>query len=945
MLPAPELDDKRFAELVEAAKARIPVYAPEWTDHNIHDPGITFIELFAWLTEMQIYHLDQVTEKSRRKFLKLLGMKPRSAIAAKADVTFSLPDEYTACALLRRGTKVAAKDVEEGGEKIVFETDRDIHVVPVKLECVISKFWAEIRDNTEANTLDGHFYHAFGERAEEGSMLYLGFDGAEEFPHDEIDFMVYLYEADLEPRVKGGEEEPVIIPSAEVKWEYSSTPGWAPLELLRDETASFTCSGWISFRLPTGDIVKSSVAPCAEAKYWIRCRVEKAGYEIPPRIDAIQLNTVPVTQGETVKDEIVGSSTGLPHQSFSLEHKPVLAEGLVISVLNIPELSADVPEGARSAQLSSVPGLQKDDLIKIDDITKEEYQISADFAIMVQKMRFAHDAASVVVKKVRLGAPLWSYTLSLDAAEGADSLLLNRAQGLKKDDILSINDPDCNEYVIIRRVSDTTVTLTGTLLATHKADTIIEKVDVEEVSLPATYELSADVTEGADSLKMAHVPGLQQGDLLKIEDRNADKVEYQLIAGITLVVQKMRFAHRAATPLERVEVEETGAYELSADAEEGADSLRLSDSSGLQRYDVLKIDGADKREYAIIDTITDTTVTLTGKLLYGHAANTQVTKVRVDKSPLSEHDKTWRDWQEVDDFDASGPEDPHYVIDHDKGEVAFGDGVHGLIPPVGKRNIKATYRFGGGEKGNIKAGAIDLILDGAEKIKELNVKNKLRASGGEEKEALDTAVIRARRDLKEPYRAVTAKDYEVIAKKTPGIRVKRAKALPEKEKGSVTVVVVPESTLDKPEPSEGFLMTVCKYLDKHRLITTEVHVKKPEYVEVSVNAVVRIKRGAESEKVKQQIEEALMAFLHPLKGGPEGEGWPFGRSVFNSELYERIDGIAGVECVLELRMVDGAYSYDGEKIEIPEAGLVYSGKHTIRITRHEEECREEGGVS
>ncbi|MCK4396313.1 putative baseplate assembly protein [candidate division WOR-3 bacterium] len=954
MLPAPELDDKKFAELVEEAKALIPVYAPEWTDHNIHDPGITFIELFAWLIEMQIYRLDQVSEKNKRRFLKLLGIRPRSAIAAKVDVIFSLPNDYTKSVPVRKGTKVAAKDIEETGEKIVFETERGIHVVPVKLECVISKFWKEIMDNTEANKLDGHFYHAFGEKAEKGSMLYLGFDSFDEkFPDGEIDLMVYLYEADLEPEGKHGEEKPEINPSAEVRWEYSKAMDvitarcidWAPLELVMDETSSFMCSGRISFRVPTDDAVKCKVAPCEKKKYWLRCRVEETGYEIPPRIDAIQLNTVPVRQGEMVEDEFHDSS-GVPDQSFFLQHKPVLAESQVISILKINKLSADVQEGANSLQLSSVPGLQKGDILKIEDgtLTEVEYQIISGITIVVQKMRFAHSAATVEIKKVRVEVPLFTYKLSLDVAEGANSLQLNNIQGLKKDDILRVNDPDRIEYVIIKSVSDTTVTLTGKLLYTHIANTSIEKVKVEEV--PVTYKLSDDIEEGANSLKMDKVPGgLQKDDILKIEDDNI--TEYQLISGITIEMQKMRFSHGSTTTIKKVRVEEVSTYELSDKVEEGADSLKLNSITGLQKYDVLKIDAPDKIEYDVIMSV-DTTVTLTGKLLYGHHAKTPVKKVRVDKIPFSEQDKTWRDWKEVDDFDASRPEDPLYVIDHDTGEVIFGDGVHGLIPPAGKKNIKATkYRFGGGERGNIKAEAIDLVLDEELKDLKVTVTNKLPASGGEEKEKIEEAIIRARKDLKKPYRAVTSKDYEDIAKATPGLRVKKAKAIPEldKKKGSVTVVVVPESTLDKTEPSDGFLTTVCKHLDKHRLITTEIHVKEPEYVEVSVNAVVKIKGGYDPDKVKQRVEEALETFLHPLKGGAEGDGWQFGRSVFKSEIYELIDGIEGVDCVQELNMVDEEYRYDGEKIKISDRSLVCSGKHSIRITGPEEECRVEGGFS
>lgn len=71
----PNLDDRRYADLVEEARSLIPTYAPEWTDHNESDPGITLIELFAYLSEMLIYRLNRVTDANRYAFLKLLDPK------------------------------------------------------------------------------------------------------------------------------------------------------------------------------------------------------------------------------------------------------------------------------------------------------------------------------------------------------------------------------------------------------------------------------------------------------------------------------------------------------------------------------------------------------------------------------------------------------------------------------------------------------------------------------------------------------------------------------------------------------------------------------------------------------------------------------------------------------------------------------------------------------
>ena len=90
-LPIPNLDDLRFqSDLVDEARKRIIQYCPEWTEYNISDPGITMIELFAWMTEMMVYRLNRVPEKNYLKFLEMLGFQMEPAKTAEADITFWL---------------------------------------------------------------------------------------------------------------------------------------------------------------------------------------------------------------------------------------------------------------------------------------------------------------------------------------------------------------------------------------------------------------------------------------------------------------------------------------------------------------------------------------------------------------------------------------------------------------------------------------------------------------------------------------------------------------------------------------------------------------------------------------------------------------------------------------------------------------------------------------
>jgi len=95
MIPPPKLDDRTFHDIVEEAISMIPRYAPEWTNHNPSDPGITLIELAAWMTDLLIYRLNQVPDKNYVAFLNLLGIKLRAPRAARGLTRFSLVDGPT----------------------------------------------------------------------------------------------------------------------------------------------------------------------------------------------------------------------------------------------------------------------------------------------------------------------------------------------------------------------------------------------------------------------------------------------------------------------------------------------------------------------------------------------------------------------------------------------------------------------------------------------------------------------------------------------------------------------------------------------------------------------------------------------------------------------------------------------------------------------------------
>ncbi|NJN18630.1 MAG: putative baseplate assembly protein [Oscillochloris sp.] len=255
------------------------------------------------------------------------------------------------------------------------------------------------------------------------------------------------------------------------------------------------------------------------------------------------------------------------------------------------------------------------------------------------------------------------------------------------------------------------------------------------------------------------------------------------------------------------------------------------------------------------------------------------------------------EWQAVSDFFGSGPHDPHYVLNRATGQISFGDGRRGRIPLAGQFNIIArTYRYGGGAMGNVGAGT---ITDLTTPIAEVDaVTNFRRVENGKDEESLAETQLRGPRDLlKTRNRAVTLEDFEHLARETPDALVARARAyisLDASTAHMINVVLVPQSSDPKPVPSEVTRRLVCRYLDERRLITTRLRVLGPLYHDIDVDIDLIVIDDADLKTVKNAVDQRLTDYFHPLRGGRDRQGWPFGRAIYYSELLYEIMKIPGV---------------------------------------------------
>jgi hypothetical protein len=295
-------------------------------------------------------------------------------------------------------------------------------------------------------------------------------------------------------------------------------------------------------------------------------------------------------------------------------------------------------------------------------------------------------------------------------------------------------------------------------------------------------------------------------------------------------------------------------------------------------------------------------------------------------------------WREVEDFDDSDSKSRHYTIDQRLGKIKFGDGTHGMVPPVGASNLIVSYTFGGGKKGNVPVGAITGLKSAVPFVNA--VTNPLAADGGSETETLDNVLRRAPLLLKNRDRAVMPEDFEALAK-SASRKVARAKCLPNTDEdrntapGWVTVMIVPEGSEAKPEPSQLLIKVVKEGLEKHSANVVSwpghIHVTGPDYTEVTVKATVVPTSLDKAAAVETAAKEKLNRYIHPLTGGPHGTGWEFGQGICLSDIFALIEGIEDTDHVEKVVLQSNNKSFE-ENVPLDKYSLPVSGQHEISIT-------------
>jgi hypothetical protein len=313
-----------------------------------------------------------------------------------------------------------------------------------------------------------------------------------------------------------------------------------------------------------------------------------------------------------------------------------------------------------------------------------------------------------------------------------------------------------------------------------------------------------------------------------------------------------------------------------------------------------------------------------------------------DGDPATEHDgKTYRVWRAVDNFTHLGADVYVYMVDRAAGTIMFAPAARtrvdddgeilddtsealAAIPPRG-REIRVWYRRGGGPDGNVAAHVLTAIKDPVKAA----VDNPEPATGGRAAETLENALIRGPQELHTLSRAVTARDFELVAERASGA-VSRAKAVTQAElwayatPGAVEVFLVPSlvaaSGPDGAEPDESLVRAVTaeqlvalqtpialervrEDLDERRPLGTTTLVDWVRYKNVHVRAEIVIHREEDRAEVERRVDERLHATINPLPTRLNAGGWPFGQSLYASSVYKIILSEPGVRYARGVQLI------------------------------------------
>jgi hypothetical protein len=998
MIPPPKLDDRKFNDIVDEAISMIPRYAPEWTNHNPSDPGITLIELAAWMTDLLIFRLNQVPDKNYVAFLNLLGIKLRAPRAAKALVRFALV-EGGSKQRVPRGTPLSTPQATEENP-VTFETSRDLVVSNALPDRCFSYFDDAYAENSryldpKLGAVDGSF-EVFGGAQRIDRYLYLA-DPRFANTGDASLLRIFLGAPE-----RGGRDLARLL-----EWEYWNGSRWRELEpaqQLEVDRGEVAFHGPLAFAPTTVNHIEG---------LWMRGRLA----EVPDSPADTELDTI------RARVEVVGDGLLPTHAIANLDNNAFLSL----------DLGKNVYPFGKDPKNDCILYLACDELLQTADAYVSIEMLLADTAVIPKP----NPGEGLIIAFEYFDGKRWRH-LGRSSPRGmlpgaGDELgFHDETKAFSQSGVVSFRRPKDMEPVEINgeshrwiraRIEKGDYGESGSY--TLESDKWIFK-DERPLRPPALRSMTfryredyrdvrnvltlndfefADVTEVARteftifqpfSAKLDESPALYVGFAAK-PPNDPMGLYFQLEEELGLGSLPSEEAEVATTELDKYETMRRLAWEsgqrvvweywdgrtwepLAVDDEtqgftssgfvtmvapdDWASSSKFTESrhwlrARLEMGGYVKpprirqvvSNAVDAFHHETIHNETlgtsDASPLLTFNFLRGPMLEDEVVEVREKQRPAAEeiadlgtdavravepenpqNNECWVRYKRVDSFFSSGPRSRHYTLDYVSGQIQFGDGRQGMVPPEGRNSIVAArYRIGGGAAGNVNANTLTSLGRALAYID--TVTNPIPAQGGADRETIDEAKARAPFTIKSRDRAVTAEDYEMLALRA-STTLARARCVPDRtNRGHVTLALVPKGEVRGEEmtrrlvPSNEVLRYVKRYLDDRKLVGSVLNVIRPRYKDLTVKCVLIRRTIGTSDRLRKDIDGKLRRFLHSLVGGRDGKGWDFGRPVLKAELIHLVEEVPGVEGVHSLEIRDETRNVAVEHLRLDDDELPF----------------------
>ena len=817
-LPVPNLDDRSWKQIVDEAVRLIPRYCPEWTNHNASDPGITLLELYAWMTEMVIYRLNKVPEKNFLTFLDLIGVRLKPPEPAKVVLELTASEGVEGELVIKAGTQVATLQAG-GGDPVTFETLRDIALLPIHVVRAASSHRATVADHTEALASGQAREPLFAGVQEVERFLYVGDDRLNAFNEEAaVDLFFEAMPGSSGPRV------PTIT-----EWQYFDGKSWRDMTVNRAESDTRRLSFGSHPGIEKQDInnvetywVRGKLAeplkdPSSVQLDNVSLRIEILGEGMAPENAFVNIGNyifLPVDQGKSFhpfgEEPKFDCALYLGHKElFAAPEARIRIEAQLVepSVVPSPEGSPDLMvvweywNGRKWAELGKtspmgVSGVQG------------QYNFLDSTSAFTRNGALSFDRpADLIETEVGGQKNFWIRARINSGNYGAPGSyeLVGQNWVFKEDRPLR---PPCLKSLVFKYVREPKpiahcMSYNDFQFRDHTDDVNTPYVYFQpflpdQDESPAFYlgfdakfpqrtcrvyfELDDAAVGGGQQLG-GPAPGAAEDDLVQKGprvvweywdgNRWADLLPQDMTDGFT---RSGYLTFGGPKNFELRNVFDTNAFWLRARLESGSYDLPPVLRAVLVNA-VDALNGVTVEEtIGSSDGSIDQSFKLAAAPILGgpHVwvlepdapTSGDREQIQLDEGPESvkqdeDGNGTWVRWHEVENFFDSAPNSRHYLCEPIQGEISFGDGRKGWVPPTARDSIKCEYRLGGGVAGNVGANTLTVLKQSIAFVQ--SVSNPFPAQGGADPETIEEAKSRGTFAIKNRDRAITAEDYESLA--------------------------------------------------------------------------------------------------------------------------------------------------------------------------------------